>query len=366
MDELKKKLDEKTEVQKNLIDEYTKYVQYKSADDTLFYYTKSLGFPRNKKEKQIYESVMSNPYMKDEAQATGFLSRYYFLSASNMYSEIMGDVKMTYEYRKKIVEHVEAFPAQMDDNLILYIRALNNLVNIQDELNYPEEMEKNLAKFDKIQTKSPTIESRIFAYSYALKVTRAIECGNFEECVKFLPEIEDGIKKYGALLHHEFILGFSYNIFCGYFGAGDYKNALKWMNIMLNNDIFLDTRPDVYRFAQIMNMILHFELKNHELLSYAIRSTYRTFLKQQKLFKFETLMLNFIQRSSKFNTPGDFRQGFKDLRDEVIKLQADPFEAQVLSFFDIVSWLESKVTQKSFAEIIRGKWETRRIQKLKA
>jgi hypothetical protein len=355
MEELKKHLDEKGKEIEKLIQEYQDYIVCKTIDDKVFYTLKTTGFPRNKQDKLIYEKIMRHPLMKEEGPPDGFLAKYYHLSARNMNSEAFGEAKQTYEYRKKLVEHVEEFPHQLKDNLILYVRALNNLVNIQDELHYFEEMEVSLQKFNQIQTKSPTIESRIFAYSYALKVARAIECGDFDTCVKFLPEIEAGIRKYGSLLHKEFILGFSYNIFYGYFGAGDYRNSLKWMNILLNNDTFITTRPDVYRFAMIMNLILHFELKNHELLSYNIRSTYRSFLKHQKLYRFESLMLDFILRSAKFNTVSDLRQGFTTLKEEVIKLQEDPFESQVLSFFDIISWLESKISQRSFAEIIRTK-----------
>ncbi|MFI5149450.1 MAG: hypothetical protein ACHQRM_06920 [Bacteroidia bacterium] len=355
MEELKKHLDEKGGDIERLISQYQEYIFCKTLDDKIFYTLKTVGFPRNKQDKLIYEKIMKHPLLREDNLPEGFLSQYYYLSAKNMHSEAFGESAMTYEFRKSLVEHVEKFPHLLKDNLILYVRALNNLVNIQDELHYFDEMEQSLQKFNQIQTKSPTIESRIFAYSYALKVARAIESGDFETCVKFLPEIEAGIRKYGSLLHKEFILGFSYNIFYGYFGAGDYRNSLKWMNILLNNDTFITTRPDVYRFAMIMNLILHFELKNHELLSYNIRSTYRSFLKHRKLYRFESLMLDFILRSAKFNTATDLRQGFIALKEEVIKLQEDPFESQVLSFFDIISWLESKISQKSFAEIIRSK-----------
>jgi hypothetical protein len=362
MERLKEHLDNKLLAQEKLIMEYDHYIQYKTLDEKLFYYSKTIGFPRNKKDKLVYQVLVNHPLMRHEKIASGFLARYFFFSAWNIYAEVLGDKKATYKYRKKMVEHVEQFPDQLKDNLILYVRALNNLVNIQDELGYFEEMEKDLLKFDSIKTKSTTIQSRVFAYSYSLKIARTIEAGEFRECVKFFPEVEEGMRKFKQLLHKEFILAFNYNFFYGYFGAGDFRNSLKWMNKMLNDTTFA-TRPEIYRFALVMNLILHFELKNEELLAYNIRSTYRFLLKQKKLFRFEAAVLGFIRNSGKFDSPKEMKKGFMALKTHVEKLQKDPFEGQILIFFDIISWLESKITKRSFAEIIKAKALENRVLK---
>jgi len=42
-------------------------------------------------------------------------------------------------------------------------------------------------------------------------------------------------------------------------------------------------------------------------------------------------------------------------RSEISVLLNDPFEKRAFEFFDMISWLESKIEKKSFAEIIKDK-----------
>ena len=66
-------------------------------------------------------------------------------------------------------------------------------------------------------------------------------------------------------------------------------------------------------------------------------------------------MLAFIKESAKFYTQKEFREGFEKLKLQLEKLKKDPYEAQVLSFFDLITWLESKITKRSFALIVKEK-----------
>jgi hypothetical protein len=66
-------------------------------------------------------------------------------------------------------------------------------------------------------------------------------------------------------------------------------------------------------------------------------------------------MLRFIRKSGQYLSPSELRIGFSELKAQLEELQHDPYERQTLSFFDIISWLESKIERKSFAEIVRKK-----------
>ena len=44
---------------------------------------------------------------------------------------------------------------------------------------------------------------------------------------------------------------------------------------------------------------------------------------------------------------------FTKLKNEISRLQKDKFENKALNPFDIVAWLESKISGKSFAEVVR-------------
>ena len=48
-------------------------------------------------------------------------------------------------------------------------------------------------------------------------------------------------------------------------------------------------------------------------------------------------------------------EAFKALKEELVSICEDPLETRFLEIFDIISWLESKIENRPFDEILREK-----------
>ncbi|MBI4946997.1 MAG: hypothetical protein HY840_11430 [Bacteroidetes bacterium] len=46
---------------------------------------------------------------------------------------------------------------------------------------------------------------------------------------------------------------------------------------------------------------------------------------------------------------------FQELKTNLLKLMKDPMEKAVMEEFDFLSWVESKIQNKTFAEVVREK-----------
>ena len=46
---------------------------------------------------------------------------------------------------------------------------------------------------------------------------------------------------------------------------------------------------------------------------------------------------------------------FRKLKTELEEIVKDPFEKRALEYFDFISWLESKIDNRPFAEVVREK-----------
>ena len=144
-------------------------------------------------------------------------------------------------------------------------------------------------------------------------------------------------------------------IACIYFGATDYTEALNYLNKIINNTI-VDVRNDVSCFARILNLIVHFELGNYELLEYVVISTYRFLYKKNRLYKLETSVIDFTRKKNpKIKSDKELIIAFREFKSTIEEIFKDPFEQKALEFFDFISWLESKIANKPFAEIIKEK-----------
>ena len=66
--------------------------------------------------------------------------------------------------------------------------------------------------------------------------------------------------------------------------------------------------------------------------------------------------MNFIRKKiPKIITDKERIVVFKELKIELEEITKDPFEKKALEYFDFISWLESKIENKSFAEIVKEK-----------
>ena len=136
--------------------------------------------------------------------------------------------------------------------------------------------------------------------------------------------------------------------------AEDYKRSLKWLvkaNISQNYNI----RQDLECIGRIMEIVLHYELGKIDIMEYRIKSTYRFLSKKQKLYNIEKIILTSIRKLINVNSKQDTKAFFVQLKKSLEPIVKDPLEKRFLAYFDIMSWLESKIENRKFAAIVKDK-----------
>ncbi len=125
-----------------------------------------------------------------------------------------------------------------------------------------------------------------------------------------------------------------------YFGLEKHHLALTCVNEALQNPISL-TFQLLYSLFRLLNLPIHFELGNHDYLLYELRSVERKFRLQKKLYQTEKVLIRFfkqlLQKSTKAKTAD-----WQLLHEQLLTLAEYPWEKQILSWFDFVSWAASK------------------------
>jgi tetratricopeptide (TPR) repeat protein len=195
----------------------------------------------------------------------------------------------------------------------------------------------------------------LFFYSYH-ELNYYINTGQFQKAVKRVEQMEENFPVYGnkfspakrAVLYITFAVA--------YFGNKNFKKSIYNLN-QIRNEPLGGVRTDIESLAHLIYLIVHYE-KGSDLAfqQSLVRSTYRFLLKRNRLYKFEECILNFIRKKlSKVQPQQEPLQSFRELKKEIILIMKDPFEQGIIQDFDFVSWLESKIEGRSFAEIVREK-----------
>jgi len=100
-----------------------------------------------------------------------------------------------------------------------------------------------------------------------------------------------------------------------------------------------------------MNLIIHFEMGNAMLLESLLRSAYRYLRKSKTSQPIEHQILNFIKSSMKTANAAEHRKLLEKFKEEMSDIQKAPRTRP----FDLTSWLESKIFEKTFEQVIREK-----------
>lgn len=169
-----------------------------------------------------------------------------------------------------------------------------------------------------------------------------------------MDDIENGIKNLKEKINKEAEVLFAFNISYLYFGADDFDNSLKWLNKIIN-DKELNIREDIQCFARIINILVHYEMKNYDLIDYIIKSTKRYLSGKNKLLKFEQTFLSYIKKLINSKNEKDKIYVYEQMLFELTSLSKDDSEINLNDYFDFFAWLESKIKNKKFQDIVKAK-----------
>ncbi|MGQ0827490.1 MAG: hypothetical protein ACT4ON_03740 [Bacteroidota bacterium] len=327
--------------------------KYQKLVDEIYLTLLEEGQFRNKTKMKKLDEVFQKAQLNEKEADLSFDAKRFLYSARSLYYEQSLDPANYHLYTTKLAKLFESSPKQIQKHTGNYVNALNNLVMSCKVLKKYDEAVDYIKKMRKIAlaiSKNSEINKRIFERSYCLELDVNIGRGHFEKNTALIKEIEAGFNLYKVGDLYKGLLQF--DIAYSYFGMGAFNKALMWLNKVLNTTA-LEFRPDIFCNAQLFNLIIHFELGNKDLLEYIVKSTYRFLYKKESLYKFEVIMLQYIKKSALADTPKKMIELFKSLKQELLPLLKDPYEKRILLSFDYISWLESKIEKRSFADCVK-------------
>lgn len=317
-----------------------------------------IGFIRDHKDFELVSSFLYSTLPVFKEEFLSFDEKMHLYNAFVGYYYFIQDYSRGYEYAKKWVNLFEENQHYIAPKLEMYIKGLNNLLVGQSKLNRYEEFIDTTSKFDELNhlpddVLTYNIRLLIFKYNSTHRINRYFVLGKFTEGTKIIPEIAAQLEKFESKLNTHYILIFYYKFACMYFGASDYQKVSYWCHKILNTKE-VDLRKDIYIFARILTLISQWELGNIDLVEYYIRSTYRYLFKNRSLQRFYLIIMKFLRKLGTISND-QLNDAFAGLKEQLKPLTSDPYEKLPFIYFDIISWLESKLEDRTVEEIIRRK-----------
>ncbi|TNF46952.1 MAG: hypothetical protein EP305_09365 [Bacteroidetes bacterium] len=349
-------LDELVEEEEMVIAKLRNLAEYQVIYSKINLVFRSGGFTRNEAERKVVDEIADYHLIKGKntALSTRASSMCYYIKG--LCAATNRNYEDSYIFFNKTREILDKNTKIKYDSGQRYVLTLSHLLRCYIDSKDFEKAKKlieDLRALDGSKGFNFTdITVRIFTSSYNLELSLLHAMGDFEASVNLIPKIEELQEYYGEKVSKEQEILLTYNKAYSYFGIGEFKKALFYINLVLN-DNEQNLRQDIYSFSRLFNLVLHYELENYDFLEYIIKSTNRYFSKQERDFQVESVCIKHIRKLAKAVSVSEKNEVLKAMKDDLQELLKDHNERVVLEYFNISAWVDSKLAKVSLSDAVK-------------
>ena len=348
-------------VEENLTEEYETIEAYKTSITYFFLQKKILRLThkqliaRSEAELEELNELKQHPLLQDPSNVTSDRSRKFYYTLNGFLARYEGNYTDAIQYWSYFIEEYE----QSDKNrkeVGEYIKDLNNVMFLQLEAEYLleawatcQKME-DLLELDEVKgrknlqliIKARVIEFKLeyFIATYQYEIGAVYMNTNAAEIATVCAESDE----FRVLVVQHAMSGL-------YLANGMYETANEMIIRTLESKI-LKKHPYIHSEVMLLNVLVHFELGNYQLLDSLLLNTYRMLSKRQLLYKTEKIIFKYIRKYLNNKEEAEVLKMFKTVKKELQAAKLDRFEKNALPTFDLIVWIESKIQGKSMVEII--------------
>jgi hypothetical protein len=352
-EEYEKHIDQYFNEQLEILEAYAQITHYRMLRARVMYLPSLREKDNSEKENVELSKILQSPFLQDNAQ---FLSNkagysyHWILGVLNTFT--LNNQTAAYNYNNIYVKSLEKDPLFLNEEMVPYIGALNNLLINLVRLQKYEEFESTIKKLRMIPIKFPVYKVRIMELEWNIGLLNYIVSGQIDKGLQFLENNESDFLKHEDGMSKSMRIGIYDSISILYFVAGNYSVALKWANKIILSD--WNVRPDVTCFSHLLALIIQFEKKNYELIDHTYKHTYRFITNHMGKGGLEYILLNFIKKAI-FLSDKELLHHFEELQQDMLHHSPKNDHPNFFELFDPFIWVESKLNRVSMKELYVNK-----------
>ncbi len=326
----------------------------------LFQKLYKIGRARTKEEvdflKQDLEGAINSMDIPEKKVGLSYLfnhlrSAYYFgiQDNKNSLSSVLKTIKL-----------LEKHPNEFGDEPNILISSLTNGVYLSlknKDIKEAQELYSKLKHLYKIhrETGSNDLVIKLKSSLWSIQLLLIKLTCNFAAFETLKTEIIEFIGVNENKINSSRLAFFYYNLAHILFIQDKFSDSLNWINKLLNN-ISIDESQEVYSFAEILNLFIHFELENNDLVQYNLKSTRRFLKTRNKLFDYEEVILAFFSKTTRPNfNRFDLPEQLEKMKNKITKLDKTELQQIPMEYFECINWADSKLKQQKLSDIMREK-----------
>ena len=154
------------------------------------------------------------------------------------------------------------------DYIAVYIRVIDNYKKFNDPVFFDKI--KILRDFEDIlELQKKTVKARIYFHTHLLELEYLLHNSNLLHAMELYKKMLDSIEKNKDAIEPYYYIEMYYQFSCLFFIQKKYSESLYYVNTIIN-EYKKDDNPEFFIKAEIINILLHFNLNNKELIGYLL------------------------------------------------------------------------------------------------
>ena len=247
-----------------------------------------------------FEKLINNKVLLNTSEfASVRLNIYYNLIYSNYY-HVKRDYISELEFLNKALSYFDLNEEYKFENPLDYVSISIRVIDIK-KIGASEEFYSELQKlrnFDNIlDLQKEVVQERIFLFTNQAELEHLLYINQFKDAILVFENILHAIKTSKYDIEPYYYIKIYYLISSINFAKGDFSSGLKFINTIVNKFKFSD-RPNVFVRAEFLNIIIHYELKNYDLVIRAIGNIKLKYKAKYEFNYYEIKILEVIYKIS--------------------------------------------------------------------
>ena len=315
--------------------------QFMHLYDELYRLRKRSDSIRGENEKEELEAILSDELMQGPEKALTVRSRLKQLDIMIDSSRFKHDNEACIKYCRQKIATYDEHPELREEQNLKYIEVQYNYGILHYLLGSVDDAVVALKRLRETKTFNEQETVKVVEMYFSFKLGLCIESFNLEEGLSTIEDFEKEFsKRLSGKLMKSFELTIYYLIATFYVWIDRPSDALAWINKILNEPR-TELRTDLQGMARILNLVIHYELGNFDLMEYHLKSASRFLANRDRLFGFERVNLKYLRQLAMLGPDGDSQDVFLSYSVELNKVLEDKFEQRALQLFDAPIWVGS-------------------------
>ena len=312
------------------------------------------GYARSNKQKEnLNDLVLSELNLIANHSYQGFEAHKLHLLFQATYYLNAGNYKSAIRFYQELIALFEANRHLILNPPIYYLSAIEGVLNSLHVAGLYREMPFFLSKLKEIGTGNHPTEflMEVQGHSYLYELSGLLNTGQFEAATHLAEAHTDFLSKKASMTRPKTQLKLALYSSILHLCLGEPSKARKSMKKILGSDKSFHTLPS-YKTARLVNLLIQAELGNYDFFANEISSIKRTISYEKQMYITEKLLFRFLMAHPLPIYRKDREKLWAQYQKDITRIRQDKYEKQLLKTFDFTAWIESKLTNIPFREIL--------------